>query len=168
MALIFQYGSNCNAARLNAPERLGGAALDRGLAQTVEEYDIAFNVWSNKNACAASSLVPAGDAGRYAWGVLYDIPSDRLRGTRTDGLRSLEQIEGPRYEEKTIRVRNSENEEIGAITFVVRTADRGLWTSAQYVGHIVNGLRGHNAPEGYVQHVIDVAIETNRRAPAPG
>ncbi len=51
-------------------------------------------------------------------------------------------------------------------TFLVETDDRreGLWTSAEYVGYIVNGLRAHDVPEEYVQHVIEVAIETNQRA----
>ena len=30
--------------------------------------------------------------------------------------------------------------------------------------HIVDGLRANDAPEEYVQHVIDVAIASNERA----
>ena len=37
-----------------------------------------------------------------------------------------------------------------------------LFTSADYVGHIVKGLRGHGVGEDYVQRVINIALETNR------
>ena len=166
MSLVFQYGSNCNAARLNDAERLAGAAIERGRAETIDEYDIVFDVWSQKNGCAASDLILMPGTGRHAWGALYDVPDDRLRGNRADGVKTLEQIEGPRYQERTIRVRDPENKEIEAVTFLVRPADRrsNLWTSVDYVRHIVKGLRLNDAPEEYVQHVIDVAIETNRQS----
>src|SRR5260370_14148024 len=71
MALVFQYGSNATKARLNGPRRLNGHAADRGLACTVVGFDIAFDVMSNNNGCAACDLVPV--EGRVAWGILYDI-----------------------------------------------------------------------------------------------
>ena len=97
MALIFQYGSNCTAARLNGPARLAGHADDRGQAQTVEEFDIAFDVHSQTNGCAAADLILT--PGRKACGVLYEIAEDFIRGRLTDGQKTLAQIEGPRYEE---------------------------------------------------------------------
>src|SRR5262249_54041851 len=51
---LFQYGSNCDEARLNSSKRLDGAAKNPKLAETVDEYDIAFDVWSTTNGCAAS------------------------------------------------------------------------------------------------------------------
>ena len=57
MPLIFQYGSNCDTERLNSPERLAGAAIERGRAQSMDEYEIEFDVWSNGNGCAAADLV---------------------------------------------------------------------------------------------------------------
>jgi len=71
MLLIFQYGSNCSAARLNAPKGLAGAAGDTGRVITIDECRIAFQVWSQGNGCAAADLVQT--AGRHAWGVLYKI-----------------------------------------------------------------------------------------------
>jgi hypothetical protein len=64
MHLIFQSGSNTDAARLNSAERLDGAAEDRGLAQTVGEYDTFFDVWSQRNGCAASDLIKPETGGR--------------------------------------------------------------------------------------------------------
>lgn len=166
MPLVFQYGSNCDPARLNAPERLAGDAVDLGRAETVDEFEVVFGVWSQTNGCAASDLVRVPNVGRRAWGVLYEIPVDLIRGRRTDGRKTLAQIEGSRYEERSIRVRNAAGEEVEATTFLVKSAERrpGLWTSFDYVGHIVSGLRAHEVSEEYVLRVIDIAIRTNNHA----
>lgn len=103
MSLVFQYGSNATRARLLGPNRLKGHGTVVGPAETVEDYDIAFDVWSQTNQCTAADLVVT--PGRKAWGILYEIPDDFIRGTRSDGQKTLEQIEGRRYEEKEIRVR---------------------------------------------------------------
>ena len=154
MPLIFQYGSNCDLTRFQG--RLRERVDDIGRAETTADYDIAFDVWSQGNGCAASDLVET--PGRRAHGVLYrisDVDFERLK-----------RIEGDHYEPRPISVRNQVGEEVEATTFLVVPNDRrqGLWTSADYVGYIVRGLRTHDVPEAYVQHVIDVAIDTNRRA----
>jgi gamma-glutamylcyclotransferase (GGCT)/AIG2-like uncharacterized protein YtfP len=158
MALVFQYGSNCTVGRLNSPKRLNGTAKDLGRAQTVDDLDIAFDVFSQKNACAASDLVRT--QGRKAWGVLYEMSDDTLK--------RLRRIEGPRYREESIRVVDKNGEERPAITFVVCEEERrqGLATSAAYVSWIVYGLRDHGVPEDWIKHVIDVALQTNTRAGA--
>jgi hypothetical protein len=166
MPLLFQYGSNCNAERLNSKDRLDGAAIDLGCGETIEEYSLCFNKLS-KLGWAASDLLRALGTGRHAWGVLFEIPSDRIHGpVRPDGKKTMEAIEGRSYEETRIRIRSSAGVELEATTFTVKSAARkqGLWTSAEYVGHIVCGLRAHNVPEDYVQQVIDIALDTNRRA----
>jgi hypothetical protein len=121
---------------------------------------------SQTNACAAGNLVLLAGTGRRSWGVLYEIPADLIRGRRTDGRRTLAQIEGSRYEEMPIRVRKADGAEVTVTTFLVKPADQksGLWTSFDYVQHIINGLRTHDFPEEYVQHVVDIAIQTNARA----
>lgn len=158
MPLIFQYGSNCLERRLNGAERLNGDAIDDGRAQTADECEIAFEVWNRQNGCAAADLLGTKNSGHYAWGVLYR--------TTDGGLERLRQIEGQKYEEKTIGIRSLAEEIKEAKTFIVKTGDRqqGLWTSATYVGYIVKGLRDHQVPEEYIQRVIDVAIRTNGRA----
>lgn len=164
MSLVFQYGSNASQGRLLGPTRLNGNGRVVGRAETVEDYDIAFDVWSTTNGCAAADLVPT--PGRKAWGVLYEIPDGFIRGSRPDGQKTLERIEGSNYEEKKIRVRRPGREPEEAVTFVVKPDKRskGLWTSAEYVGWIVQGLREQGVPEAYVQHVIDVALATNAAA----
>jgi hypothetical protein len=166
MSLVFQYGSNCTAGRLKGLARLNGHAEDLGLAQTVDDFGIAFDVYSHTNACAASDLVPT--PGQKAWGILYDIPDDFIHGKRLDGKKTLAQIEGPEYEEKRIRVHTEEGNELEAMTFLVKEDKRrtGIATSAAYVSWIIYGLREHGASEDYISHVLAVAIETNQRAGA--
>lgn len=166
MPLVFQYGSNCTAGRLNGPHRLNGHAEVCGCAQTIEDFGIAFDVYSHTNGCAASDLIPTPS--RKAWGVLYQIPDDFIRGKRLDGQKTLAQIEGSAYEEKTIRVRNRDGDEVEAITFVVKHEKRhtGIATNAAYVSWIIYGLREHGVGEDYIAYVLGVAIETNRRAGA--
>jgi cation transport regulator ChaC len=156
MPLVFQYGSNVMRGRINGPSRLNGHAEDRGAACTVDDYDIAFDVWSQTNGCAAADLIHA--PGRKAWGVLYEMADEYVRKLRV--------IEGKRYKETTIRVRNGEHQEVDAVTFVVCDTERraGIATSAAYVSWIVYGLRDHGVPEDYVAHVVAIAIQTNARA----
>jgi len=158
MPLVFQYGSNCTAGRLNGPSRLNGGAKDLGRAKTVEDFDIAFDVVSNTNGCAASDLIQS--PGRKAWGVLYRLSKNNLE--------RLREIEGLRYEEKPIQLIDEKRKKRKATTFVVREKDRreDLATSAAYVSWIVYGLRDHGVPEDWIAHVVDVAVETNQRAGA--
>jgi hypothetical protein len=168
MALVFQYGSNASQARLLGPERLDGHGAVVGPAETVEDCDIAFDVWSTTNQCAASDLIST--PGRKAWGVLYEIPDDFIRGKRSDGKKTLAQIEGSNYEDKKIRVRRPGREPEEAVTFLVKRDKRseGIFTSAEYIRWIVSGLREQGVPEPYVQHVIDVALEVNASAGTAG
>jgi hypothetical protein len=158
MPFVFQYGSNCTAARLNGPKRLKRRAKDLGPAQTLEDFDIAFDVVSQRNGCAASNLVQT--PGRKAWGVLYKLSKAVLE--------MLKDIEGPHYEEKPIRVIDARGKKRKASTFLVREGERrqGLATSAAYVSWIIYGLRDHSVPEDWIAHVLDVAVETNERANA--
>jgi gamma-glutamylcyclotransferase (GGCT)/AIG2-like uncharacterized protein YtfP len=155
MPLVFQYGSNCDAGRLR--DRIDEFD-DLGRALTIDEYEIAFDVYSNKNACAAADLVMAPHSDLHAWGVLYEMPDE--------GVARLQKIEGRKYEKRRIRVQNKVGEHVNAITFLVmdRHRQRNLWTGEEYVRHIVTGLRNHNVHRDYVQHVIDIAIRTNRGA----
>ena len=159
MPLVFQYGSNCKTSEINRKKRLDGRATDHGRARTTEEFEIAFNKWSQGRGCAAADLTRPESGGRRIWGVLYKVSGRDL-------IRIAQDIEGASYEPKEIKVEDAAGDVKTATTFVVK-ADRrhdGLWTSAEYVGHIVNGLHDHDVPEEYIQHVIEVAIETNRRA----
>jgi hypothetical protein len=59
-----------------------------------------------------------------------------------------------------------DGDDVEATTFLVKATEResGLWTSIDYLRHIVRGLRDHKIPEDYIARVIEIAIETNRRA----
>ena len=160
MATVFQYGSNCNTQRLNSSCRLGGVARSLGKAQTVDNFEIAFDVWSCKNDCAAADLIQRGD--ERAWGVLYEIPEDFISGRRRAGNgKTLAQIEGCKYERRCIRV-IAQGQTHSAITFLVRESERvtDKPTSSAYVWHIVKGLRDYGVPEEYVDGVIATALES--------
>jgi cation transport regulator ChaC len=160
MALVFQYGSNCSAQRLNSQDRLRGDARPVGWAETVDNYELRFDVWSNGNECAASDIALGGDA--RVQGVLYEVP-DRLmnRATTPIGRKSFDAIEGNAYERRPIRVRKRDGNIVEAETYVVRTPARDLLTSIDYVRHIVSGLREHGADDAYILRVKEAAITNN-------
>jgi hypothetical protein len=164
MTKIFQYGSNTLPARLNGPNRLCGRARPCGIAQTVGDFDIAFDVYSQSNGCAASNLIPVD--GRKAWGVLYEIPEGFVFGRRKDEQKTLAQIEGSHYEAREIIVVDSNGKQTKAWTFLVKNEERrtGLATSAAYVSWIVYGLRQNGVSEDYIRHVIEIATKTNQEA----
>lgn len=123
----------------------------------VERVRDSFRRLEPHERCAAADLIPAPGSGHFAWGVLYE--------TSQEGLKRLREVEGSSYEEKRIRVQTLAGEE-EATTFLVKSAKREfrLWTSAKYVGYIVRGLREHKISEEYTQHVLDIAILTNKQA----
>ena len=161
MPLVFQYGSNCDTGRLNSTDRLAGAARDLGRVQTVENYDIAFNKWSARGGYAAADLIKPRRGGRRVWGVLYQLSRSAFAQLKT--------IEGPSYRASRITVEDTRGVRMRGTTFRVRRMKRRgqVATSADYVGHIVHGLRAHGVPEDYIQHVVDVAIGTNQAARVP-
>jgi len=161
LEIVFQYGSNCSTTRLNSGERLGGAAHPRGIAETVQNYQLQFDVWSDGNNCAAADIVKT--PGKKVWGVLYDIPADFVRGRRKDKKKTLEQIEGQRYEAVCICVRDRSGVEQEATTFVARPNERrsGIRTSLDYVRHIITGLREQAVCDEYIQEVKRIAAENN-------
>ena len=161
MTLVFQYGSNTSSSRLNAKERLDGDAVSLGLAYTIGQYDLGFTVWSNTNNCAAADIVRA--PGKKVWGVLYEIP-DYLLSKHTAGKRkSLDEIEGPRYRRRKIRVckASSMDSPMSVWTYTVINKGKGLKTSRDYANHIIAGLHEHQAPEEYIEHVKARIIRNN-------
>jgi len=94
MALVFQYGSNCSESQINSKDRLCGDAEFVAIAETVDDYQLAFDVWSTKRECAASDIVAR--LGSKVWGVLYEVPDyliDR-KTAATKNRKSLDAIEG--------------------------------------------------------------------------
>lgn len=160
MALVFQYGSNCSTARLNSAERLQGNAIPVGLAETVDNYELRFDVWSTGNNCAAADIVPEGDG--TVLGVLYEVPDELMdRDTAPRGRKSFDAIEGNAYERRSIRVKRQDGTIVDAVTYVVCQPARDLRTSLEYVRHIVTGLRENGAGEEYITRVKHAAASNN-------
>lgn len=153
--LYFAYGSNMSSQRLNAQDRLAGAAHSLGLARTQEKFELEFTVWSRGNECAAATLTPG--FGRTIWGVLYDVP-DHLIARETSGdRRSLDGIEGEgtNYERLPVTLMHRDGSPVDkdVITYLAKRAVPNLKTSSHYINHIICGLREHKAPEEYVTYV---------------
>ena len=84
MPFIFQYGSNCDADRLNGPNRLGGDAHDLRRALTLEEFEIAFNKRRQESGSAAADLIKPRKGRRRIWGVLYEVANGWLRAAENN------------------------------------------------------------------------------------
>lgn len=163
MALVFQYGSNCLASQINCEDRLCGDAGFIAIAETVEEFQLAFDVWSNGRRCAASDIVPS--PGKRVWGALYEVPDFLIKRqtAAAQQRKSLDAIEGEgtNYRQEMISVRRENGQIVTALTYRVRNPTQGLKTSLEYVGYIVRGLRERAVREDYIDHVKQLAEENN-------
>lgn len=164
MALVFQYGSNMSAARLNGEDRLRGDAKPICVARTIERFDLMFTVLSKANKCAAADLV-AGDCGRSIYGIVYEIPDFLLSrdDAKPRNRKSLDAIEGEgtNYVRAMIDLITNDGSTVRAITYLVKDRKDDLKTSLDYVRHIFTGLQEHNIPAEYCQYVRTKVIENN-------
>jgi gamma-glutamylcyclotransferase len=163
MALVFQYGSNCAESEINSRDRLRGDATFADIAETVEDFELAFDVNSINRGCAASDIVRK--PGGKVCGVLYEVP-DYLIGrssAQARGRKSFDTIEGEgtNYKRETIQVRKTNGEIVSALTYTVEDPKPGLRTNVAYVSHIVRGLREHNVSDEYIAKVKAIAAANN-------
>jgi cation transport regulator ChaC len=163
MTLIFQYGSNCLDSQINGKDRLCGDAKFVGIAETVEDFEIAFDVMSTGRGCAVSDIVRK--PGGKVWGVVYDVP-DYLIGRKTAearGRKSFDQIEGEgtNYKRAVIKVRRQNGNVVEVLTYTVKKPKSGLMTNIDYVRHIVCGLREHGISDEYIAKVKTIAGRNN-------
>jgi hypothetical protein len=163
MALVFQYGSNCSESQFNSQDRLCGDAKFVAIAETVDDYQLAFDVWSTGRGCAASDIVPS--PGNKVWGVVYDVPDFLMsrESARRQKRKSLDAVEGEgtNYTRQPIAVKSTTGELFNAITYRVIHPRAGLRTSIEYVGYIVHGLREHGVAAEYTAKVKAIAIANN-------
>jgi hypothetical protein len=161
MTVLFQYGSNCLDSRINSEDRLRGDAKFLDIAETVEDFELAFDAQS-KHGYATADIVRK--LGGKVWGVLYDVP-DYLIDTKTANAggrsKSFDAIEGKNYRRETITVRRSNGEVVLALTYTVISPEAELKTSIDYVRYIVRGLREHRIPDAYISKVKDIASANN-------
>ena len=163
MTLVFQYGSNCSEREINGRDRLRGDAKFVGIAETVEDFEIAFDVDSTNRGCAASDIVRK--PGGKVCGVLYEIPDYLIRrsSAQAHGRKSLDAIEGEgtNYKRDMIQVRRPDGQIIEAFTYTVISPKPGLKTSVNYVRLIVHGLREHKISDEYIAKVKAIAAVNN-------
>ena len=163
MALVFQYGSNCPESQINGKDRLCGDAKFIGIAETVEDFRLAFDVWSTNRQCAASDIVES--PGSKVWGVLYEVPDFLIerKTASAQNRRSLDAIEGEggNYKRETIAVRRDNGPIVTGLTYRVQSPKPDLKTNLEYVGYIVSGLRERGVREDYIDHVKKLAQTNN-------
>lgn len=109
MPLVFQYGSNVSASRLNSPRRLNCKARVICPAFTVEPHELDFTIWSDENGCAAADLLPG--VGRAIWGALYEIPEEAIYRDKcppTQNCLDAIEHEGEHYVRTRIAVRDAD------------------------------------------------------------
>jgi cation transport regulator ChaC len=163
VAVLFQYGSNCDEGQLNGDERLHGDARFISIAETVEDYKLVFDVWARRRGCAAADIVSS--TGKKVWGILYEVP-DYLIARETAHVRgrvAMDDIEaeGKVYKRESIAVRKPDGEIVTALTYRVIEPKEGLETNIEYVGYIVKGLRDHGVEDAYIETVKRTASENN-------
>jgi len=163
MVLVFQYGSNCLESQINGKDRLCGDARFIGIAETVDDFQLAFDVWSTNRECAASDIVVS--PGRKVWGVVYEVPDFLIerKTAREQNRKSLDAIEGEgsNYTRGEIAVRLKAGKVVTAITYWAKDPKPNLTTSLEYVGYIVRGLREHGVCEEYIARVRRLAATNN-------
>lgn len=103
--------------------------------------------------------------GGKAWGVLYEVP-DYLITRETAKARerkSFDEIEGEsaNHKRETIDVLCQNGDVVPALTYTVKAPRAGLKTDAEYVRHIVCGLREHKVPAEYIAKVKAIASANN-------
>jgi hypothetical protein len=163
MALVFQYGSNCSDSEINGKERLRGDARFVDIAETVEDFELAFDVWAKNRGCAASDIVrkPAGKV----WGVLYEVPDYLIQreSANARGRKSFDEIEGQctNYKREPIEVRRPSGAVVSTLTYTVKSPKQGLRTNVDYVRLVVRGLREHKVPDQYIAKVKAIAVANN-------
>src|SRR3989442_870451 len=155
MAIVFQYGSNCLDSEINGAERLCGDAKFMDNSETVEDFELAFDVWSKGRGCAAADIVRK--PGSKVWGALYEVPDDLIdrRTAKARGRKSWDAIEGEggNYKREMIDVRRANGQVVSALTYTVKNPKPGLKTREKYVGYIVAGLRSRSVNEQYIAQV---------------
>jgi gamma-glutamylcyclotransferase len=163
MALVFQYGSNCRDSQINSQDRLCGDAKFIDVAETVDDFQLAFDVWGTKRKCAASDIVAS--PGNKVWGALYEVPDFLIerKTAATQTRKSLDAIEGEgdNYRRETITVRRDSGPTVPALTYRVQNPKPDLKTSLEYVGYVVKGLRERGVREDYIEHVKKLAQANN-------
>jgi Gamma-glutamyl cyclotransferase, AIG2-like len=163
MQLIFQYGSNCLESEINSKNRLCGDARFVDIAETVEDFELAFDVQSTGRGCAAADILRK--PGGKLWGVLFEVPDWLIdRKTAKERRRkSFDEIEGEgtNYKREMIKVRCPDGKIVLALTYTVKSPKAGLKTNIDYVRHIIYGLREHGVSDAYVGKVKTIAAANN-------
>jgi hypothetical protein len=166
VALVFQYGSNLDAERLNGLSRLRGDARVIGKAVTQDDYEFVFDIWSESEGGHAAADIVSG-SGRRIWGVIYEVPDYLMsrKMANAKGRKSFDEVEGEgsNYERTQIRLNWPDGRPVAkpVITYIGKNRRTGIKTTAEYVRHILKGLAEHRLPRDYEEYVRNRILENN-------
>lgn len=165
MALVFQYGSNLDLHRLNGADRLNGAATFRCTAETIDNFDFVFDLWSKGGKCAAADILNGGL--KKIWGAIYVIPDGLIRRETSGSRLSLDAIEGQgsNYQRIYIQLRDKDGQLLpgDVITYVGLPKARrdNIQTTQRYIDHILKGADDWELPEGYIAYLKQQILANN-------
>ncbi len=131
----------------------------RGLAETIDGYDLVFNVWSLGQQCAVANLVEGTHA---IYGALYEIPDYRVLRALKHGLKTLDEIEGEgqTYARASVGVIFG-GKRVEALTYLGKPPSfKDCQTTSKYAHHIIKGLEELDAPAPYVDYVKNCIAES--------
>jgi cation transport regulator ChaC len=158
MALVFQYGSNLDSARLNGPTRLQGDARVLSKAVTQDDFEFVFDIWSTSEGGRAAADIISG-RGQKIWGVIYDIPDYLIKRSTAQARqrKALDAIEGEgtNYKRIPIGLNWPDGRSVAepVITYIGNARQPAIKTNQQYVNHILRGVKEHGLPADYVSYV---------------
>jgi hypothetical protein len=164
---VFQYGSNMNPLRLNAPQRLNGKARSVGVAR-LEGWGVRFDLYSETNKCGVTDIVEA--PGEFVLGVLYEVPIS-LVSPRAGARSRMDKIEGTNFEGTGNYRRQRVRVIVGArpvyaVTYVGTTFGRRRFVSKpiakkqvsqEYFGNIEAGAKAFRLSKGYRAYLREKA-----------
>jgi hypothetical protein len=161
--VLFQYGSNMDPDRLNAVERLGGAAQVVGSCH-LKNWGVRFDLYSETNQCGVTDITPS--VRERVEGVLYQVPYRLVIASR--GQRSrMDEIEGSgrgsrsNYKREKVMVWRN-REKVEARTYIGTVAGRKRFLSRShkerqvseaYFKHVLSGARRFNFSERYIVYL---------------
>jgi gamma-glutamylcyclotransferase (GGCT)/AIG2-like uncharacterized protein YtfP len=143
----FAYGSNLDALRKE--ERTG--RIREAKKARLTGYRLTFNKRADNGAVYANVVC---EPGSEVWGVVYLCAPETL-----DRLDDFEGVSGGHYERSPVEVEIADGGVVQAIIYVAGAkfiCMEGRPT-ASYLGHIIDGARGHGLPDAYIKHVERIA-----------
>ena len=148
----FAYGSNMSISRLK--ERTP-SAISLG-CHLLKEHDLRFHKLGQDGSAKCDAFLTRNEED-VIYGVLFEINHDeKIVLDEAEGL-------GRGYDEKKVKIINSDGLHVEAITYIATNIDHMLRPFTWYVNHVLVGAKEAALPVNYIEEKIlkIEAIEDN-------